>query len=304
MSETKRTLNPSYVAVLLAAAWLAAISLAKLLAGNPGDLPKVVLDRSPFGETPTFALVISIELSVALLALLRPRVGWIPLAGLYLVFEAVLASLIAAGAKSCGCAGGALSIPPVLMASVDGALLLFLVATAPWKRLASPKVHAGLVLAGLVVVAAAPWILVERRSTGPNASFVVLHPDRWVGQVVYDVQELTEHLQPADVEKLPADGILLLWRQSCEHCRDHLRALANDSKLNDGSHPIVLVQIRDDLKNDSVVDAMPQGAHVTHLAFREGPQFALQTPWELHVEGGTITQALDEERAQAADAER
>lgn len=291
--------NPSYVAVLLAAGWLAAISLMKMFAGNPSDLPKLVLDRAPFPPETTFPIVITIELAVALLACARPRIGWIPLVALYFVFEAVLVALIAQGAKSCGCAGGAISIPPMVMASIDSALLLFVLGTRPWSRLSGPRLDVRLVGAGLVALAAAPWFVVQERMHSAAPGFVVIHPLQWVGQLVYDVQELKDHLDPADVEKLPTDGLVLLWRQSCEHCRDHLRLLVNDKVKNDGSKPIVLVQILDDLKNAPVVDALPEGQHVTRLAFKQGPEFAIQTPWELHVEGGIVTRALDEEHARA-----
>ncbi|MBI5363066.1 MAG: hypothetical protein HZA53_07785 [Planctomycetes bacterium] len=285
--------------MLLATAWLALIACMKLFAGNPGDLPKVVLDRSPLAETPTFAVAIAVELSVALVALARPRIGWVLLAGLYLVFEAVLATLIASGAKSCGCAGGAISIPPLVMAAVDSVLLLLVVATQPWKRLVNPPVHWGVLAAGLAIVVSVPWFHVQKRAGGEKPAFVVLHPDRWVGQMVFDAPELVAQLEPADVEKLPTDGLVLLWRQSCDHCREHLLALANDKVRNDGSRPIVLVQLRDDLDKTSIVDVKPEGAHVTNLQFKIGPEFALQTPWELHVEGGVITKALDEEHAVA-----
>ena len=304
MSEPKRLLNPSYVAVLLATAWLAAIALMKLFAGNPGDLPRVVLDHTPFEATPTFALVIAVELSVALVALLRPRVGWVLLAGLYLVFEAVLAALIAAGAKSCGCAGGAITISPLVMCAIDTTLLLLLVASRPWKNLVDPRVPAGALVALVAVAIGFPWFKVEQRAGGETPAFLVLHPDRWVGQMIFDAPELVAHLEPADVEKLPTDGLVLLWRQSCDHCRDHLIALANDKVQHDGSKPIVLVQLRDDLDKSSQVEVFPEGAHVTRLQFKVGPTFAIQTPWELHVEGGTITKALDAEQSKAPPAGR
>ena len=71
---------------------------------------------------------------------------------------------------------------------------------------------------------------------------------------------------------------------------------------NDGTRLIALVQIKDDLDQTAIVDVMPEGAHVTKLAFKTGPQYTLQTPWEIHVEGGLVTQALDGEHAKAAAA--
>lgn len=292
----------SYVAILLASVWLAAIALLKLFAGNPGDLPKVVLDRSPFDPETTFPLAISIELAVAFVACVRPRVGWIALVGLYLVFEAVLAALIASGAKSCGCAGGAISIHPVVMSAIDGALLLFVLAMRPWSRTEGPRMGPVLLVAGLVVLAVAPWLKVRDRMQGGGGppAFVVLHPDRWVQQVIYDVPELKDHLEPGDLDKLPTDGLVLLWRQTCDHCKEHLAGIAGDRVQNDGTKPIALVQIKDDLDKTAIVDVMPEGPHVTKLAFKVGPQYTIQTPWEIHVEGGTVTRALDGEHAKAA----
>jgi hypothetical protein len=296
---------PSYVAILLASGWLAAIALLKLFAGNPMDLPKVVLEASPFDPETTFPLAIAIELVVALVALCRPRVGWIPLVGLYLVFEAVLAALIASGAKSCGCAGGAISIHPIVMSAIDGALLIGVLAGRPWRLQGGPWVGVPVLAVGLVVLAVAPFPIVSFRMRGNTTappSFVVLHPDRWVQQLIFDVPELKDHLEPGDLEKLPTDGLVLVWRQTCEHCRDHLRELVNDKVRNDGTKPIALVQIKDDLDKTAIVDVFPEGPHVTRLGFKVGPQYALQTPWEIHVEGGMVLRALDGEHAKAAAA--
>jgi hypothetical protein len=66
---------------------------------------------------------------------------------------------------------------------------------------------------------------------------------------------------------------------------------------NDASELILLVQIRDDLKDGRAVDLMPEGPNVSHAEFPENQQVVLQTPWELHVAGGVVTAALDEEHA-------
>lgn len=305
MSEANRTkFDAGYVAILLAASWLATISLLKLFSGNPGDLPPIVRERSPFSPETTLPIAITIELAIAFLALTRPRIGWIPLVAIYLVFELVLSTLIASGATSCGCGGGAIKIHPLVMASIDGALLAFVVLTRPWKRVGGPALHVGLLAAGLVVLAVAPALTIRGRQSDPTSasSFVMLEPNKWVGQLVFDVKDFQAHMQPADVEKLPTDGVIVLWRQGCEHCAKHLREMANDTALNDGSKQITLVQIKDDLKDGRAVDAMPQGPHVSMLEFKEGPTFVITTPWELSVEGGTITSALDEEQANAKKA--
>lgn len=311
--------NFAGIAVRLCATWLLVGALFKLFKANPGDLPKPFVALSPFGLVTTFVFAISVELAVVAFAYLRPKLGWIPLVLTFVFFEILLAQLIASGAKSCGCMGGAVTIAPALMATIDGALLLLVIAAQPWKH--TPKPNLGFVATAIVALACAayPWFQLHAElvydpnqtnptpvagtpTTGepaPSPRFIVIHPDQWVGTSIFEVNELTVHMEPGDADKLPTDGYVVLWRQSCEHCRDHLREMANDKAKNDGTKPIVLVQIQDDLKNASAVDAMPQGPHVTKIALRPGPEFAIQTPWEIVVEGGMVTAALDEEHAKA-----
>jgi len=73
--------------------------------------------------------------------------------------------------------------------------------------------------------------------------------------------------------------------------------LLSDDK--DETVPILLVQIRDDMNVGRAVDLMPNGPNVTHAELPENQEVVLQTPWELRVEGGVITAALDEEHAKA-----
>jgi hypothetical protein len=118
--------------------------------------------------------------------------------------------------------------------------------------------------------------------------WIVLEPDKWVGQTIYDIAELTPWVE---AEKLPTDGVLIFWRQGCSHCAEHLRALAG---LDKGEQPITLVQIRDDLKDGRAVDIMPEGGHVQQLFLPENLQVMLQTPHELELSGGQVTRSLDE----------
>jgi hypothetical protein len=100
------------------------------------------------------------------------------------------------------------------------------------------------------------------------------------------VTELTSYVDPA---LLPAEGRVVLWRQGCAHCAEHLQAM---KAADDGQLSILLVQIQDDLADARAVELMPEGEHVTHATFPEGLQFLLQTPWELRLEGGTITSVI------------
>jgi hypothetical protein len=298
ISPTRRKL--AYAAVALAAVWLLTGALAKLVAGNPMAMPPAVRANAPFGLDLTYHLVIAIELSLVALALLRPRWGWMPLVGLFGFFVVLLVPMVAAGEASCGCMGDSITFPPALMLAIDGALLAFLLATRPWVALrgpGSPWIAVGVAIAACW---AAPWVVIRSADGGPSpagtnggqpapeARYVVLEPERWIGRNVFEVEQLTSWVAP---ETLPLDGSIVIWRQGCDHCAAHLRKLA---AADDGSRQLLLVQVRDDLSNARAVDALPQGGHVGVFAFPENLQGAVETPCEVRVEGGVVTAALYE----------
>jgi hypothetical protein len=92
-----------------------------------------------------------------------------------------------------------------------------------------------------------------------------------------------------EADKLPVDGKLILWRQGCSHCKEHLAKMAS---TDDGTKPIVLLQIRDDLDQTAIVDLLPNGPHVVKIQFPENQQVMIETPWEIDVEGGNVTKAV------------
>jgi hypothetical protein len=104
--------------------------------------------------------------------------------------------------------------------------------------------------------------------------------------MIWDVTELTTYVDPG---LFPAEGRVVIWRQGCSHCAEHLQAM---KLADDGTLPILMVQIQDDLSDAKAVELMPEGEHVTHATFPEGLQFILQTPWELQLQGGTIASVL------------
>ena len=303
---TQRTERPltARVAVYLAATWLLAWALMKLFLGNPMEVPETVRTSSPFDAELTFKVAIAIELSVVCLAIVRPSWGWLPMAGLYAFFVALLVPMVASGAESCGCGGGAVKMPPLVMMAIDALLLAGLLVTRPWRALAGKGLPLVLLAVGLVVSWAAPWLVIRsaRNVVGPITAatvesagirYVELHPETWKGQAIHDVAELTQWIAP---EKLPIEGSIVFWRQSCPHCAKHMRELATK---DDGSRQFLLVQVQDDLANAPEVDAMPQGEHVTKFAFPEKLQGAFTTPFEVVVTGGNVTAVLTEKELHA-----
>lgn len=295
-------------ALRLAALWLAAGAVAKLFFGTPALLPAVIREHTPLSLDLTYTLVIGIEFALVALCLLRPRQAWPLMVALFAFFEFVLTTQLAAGATNCGCFGDGLHVPPALMIAVDSALLLFLLATKPWVALRARGAGIGIVLGACLLAFALPpvWIRVRQHegpvtppgtgTPGPvkQPDWLTLDPAKWIGKSVYEIEELAKWV-PA--EKLPTDGQIVLWRQGCTHCAEHLRAMANGDK---GDHPILLLQIQDDEKDSRAVDAMPAGAHVTTAEFPKGMQVVLETPWDITVAGGNVTAALDREQLEAA----
>jgi Methylamine utilisation protein MauE len=277
-------------ALRLCALWLATGALAKLFLGTPLLLPALIREHTPLSLNLTYTLVIGVEFALVALCFLRPRQAWPLMLALFVFFDLVLTTQIAAGEKSCGCFGDGPKISPKLMMAADSAFLLGLLATKPWASLRSRGAGIGLVLGAFVLAFAMPAFKIHERTSGTlekPPEFVELDPKHWVGRNVYEIEELTRWV-PA--EKLPTDGQIVLWRQGCEHCARHLRELANGDK---GEHPIVMIQIQDDLESSREVDAMPEGAHVSHFQLPKGMKLVLQTPWDVTVAGGDVTAAVD-----------
>lgn len=283
------------VAVRMAGLWILAGALAKLFLGTPKDLPKLVRDWTPVGLDLTFHLVISIELAIVSLAALKPRIAWPVVLALFAFFDFILVEQLKAGAKSCGCFGATIKVSPWHMLAVDSALILALLASRPWSTIAGRGLSTALLVVGLVVSAAAPWIVIRTpdAKVGGPSRYAIMEPQNWVGKGIDQIPELTRWVP---LEQIPTDGQIVLWRQGCTHCAAHLRLMASK---DDGSQQILLVQIRDDLKDSRAVDLMPQGPHVTSVELPENQEIVVTTPYEIRVAGGVITTALDEEHAKA-----
>lgn len=301
---TPNTNSKSSVAELVvraAGAWLLVGAIAKLFLGTPKDLPQLVHDLTPFDIDLTFRLVIGVELVIVCTAFLKPKLAWPVLVALFVFFDFVLASQLAAGAESCGCFGASIKVSPYLMLAIDTVLLVAMLVTQPWSRIRRPGVSIPIVGACAALLFALPWIVIRgaelpTAAAGTNASgtaaapvkarWITLKPDKWVGKSIFDIPEL---VSMTDADKLPIDGKLILWRQSCDHCKAHLARLASS---DDGTKPIVLLQIRDDLASTPLVDLMPNGPNVVKIQFPDNQDFMIQTPWEIDVENGNVTKAV------------
>jgi hypothetical protein len=292
---SRKDLTP--LAVRAAALWLAAGALFKLFAGTPADLP-AVLHELPIPTDLFFKLAIGVELSLVCAAVLRPRLAWLPMVALFLLFDGILAVALSQGAESCGCFGSSVTIPPAVMMGIDSVLLVGILLTRPWLSTSAGVGPAPLLpaLVAACLVLPFPWIgsaeiQVDEETGGFDAQkvrYVMIEPESWKDQLVYDTD--FARLFPEAIETLPTDGLYVFWRWTCDHCAEHLQRLAD---TDDGSRPIVLVRLTEaqDTPENRAVLAMPTGGHVTELALPVGPQYVIETPAEFVLEGGVVVSA-------------
>jgi len=285
------------LAVSLGALWLTAGALFKLLLGTPNDLPPIVRDF-PLALGLTYNLAITIELVVALLALLVPRYGWFLLAGVFVVFDAILSRML--DAPSCGCFGSSVTLAPWMMMAIDSALLLAMLATKPWKL--APRRVPVLVLAPLLALAAVlPGLLDRQADTGIPGGVVVadgngsetgqwleLDVKSWVGKPLGETP-LADFI---DLDALIQDGIWVLYRTTCDHCAKHLLHLAQTEV---GERMVTLVRLKERTDNEAnrVVHMMPEGGFVQHAELPDSLIYVITTPGELIVEDGIIVSARE-----------
>jgi hypothetical protein len=303
MSESPaRGPSAALLLVRLAAAWIALGALFKLFVGSPNDLPPMVREFV-LGPTLTFRLAIAIELSIALPALLLPRRLWGLVALQLGVFCAILVPLIASGAKSCGCFGSKVPIPPWVMLLVDGGLLAAILLARPWRL---PRPERGdlrflVPLAGALLFAwIAPFVLIATGvSLAPSAGaatssatprelprFVDWKPEQWVGKPIGE----TDLAALLDVTPYPGDATWVLYSPTCEHCAAYLRRMEAD--FASAPKVYVFVKLPGDEGSEPAVDVMPPGEHAelpTQVAY------VITPPWELTLEGGVVTAAVHPE---------
>jgi len=299
MSEEKTTPGlRAHLSILLPSLWLATGASFKLFAGTPKDLPPVLFDLGLDIDT-VFRVAIGIELSIVFLSLLRPALGWRLLALQYVVFLALLAQLAASGAASCGCMGSSVTLTPLTMIGIDGALLALLLTARPGRlRFAArgPAWLAPALVAGALVF---PWVYIDAGTTPsiPDPAegtgqptkvekprYVVLEPGKWEGQDVFSIPLASW----VDFESgaLPIDGLYVFYRQTCDHCREHLMKLFEE----DVGFPMVLVKINEkgDNEENDMIDVKPQGPHILEIELDPEIEWVIETPADLELAGGMV----------------
>jgi hypothetical protein len=115
--------------------------------------------------------------------------------------------------------------------------------------------------------------------------YVVLKPWQWTGKPIWETQLATW----VDTSEFPLDATVILYLDTCEHCAEHLHALAD---LDDDETEYVLVQLPTPSRSPhpTRVFRLPPGLHVK---LPSATRWNLRVPWELRLEGGVVVDAVD-----------
>lgn len=119
--------------VRIAGAWIAMGGALKTFTGLPSDLPVPILSLD---LDPLLVLTVAaaVELLVGTVAIVAPRLGWLPVTALLGLFITILAGHWWQGGGSCGCFGTAVAFPAWLMLAIDAVLLGGTLATIRRQR--------------------------------------------------------------------------------------------------------------------------------------------------------------------------
>jgi len=272
--------------------WVIAGAVFKLVWGTPADLPRIVQELPPdLGLT--FRVVIAAEMSIGLLALLKPRWAWLLVMALLILFDVTLITQIQEGAASCGCFGSKIPISPALMLGIDTTLLILLIVSRPWESMGRDAVNDLVLVLVLALTLPLPWVLDRElrgrgNADGPGglAAFTVLEIEEWAGKLLTDT-ELAAHL---DLSKLPDSGLWILWRDSCDVCAALFEYL---QVAEFGDRPLVLIHLPEpNLPEDErKVHELPTQPFVHQAEMPADRAWLLETPGALVVQDGCVSWA-------------
>lgn len=145
------------VVVRIVATYVLLGAAAKVLWGAPSDLPAALLQMVRWDEQVLFDLVISVELFVAGLAIVSPKIGWPLVSAALTGFVIVLVQQLRGGETSCGCFGSALTVPTQVMLGIDLLALIGVALLQPWSSLRSTSWRAWAVVPAPLLAVVGVW---------------------------------------------------------------------------------------------------------------------------------------------------
>lgn len=273
--------------------WILVGCALKAFVGTPGDLPAILRSLPlPLPIGTTFALVLGIEAFVGIAMLLRPGRAW-PLATLVLlVFIAVLTTQVVAGAKSCGCFGSKIQVPPWAMLAIDLTMLALLFVSRPWRLAHGGRGDLVAVVLALAAAIALPTLVDREAVAGAPASAVAglrkwasLDVTTWKGKKVTDL-DLAKWVDLSTAH----DGVWYLYRDSCQICALCLQNVAVNER---GEREVTLIRIGEtgEAAAHQEVHMLPTGPFVHRIELPSTVDWSVTAPTRVVVEGGVVTSA-------------
>ncbi len=334
------------VVVRIVATYVLLGAVAKVLWGAPSDLPAALLDMVRWNERHLFDLVIFVELFVAGLALVSPKIGWPLVSAALTGFVIVLVQQLRTGEASCGCFGSAFTVPTQVMLGIDLFALIGIALVQPWSSLRSTSWRGWAVVPAPLIAAVGVWY-VHSATIGPAPS----HPDLDDSALVNQASDASQNeqlavdppptsasppeperapepiatpqpatpkesdwrlparlpriitLRPpdwvnhplrqcalatwADTSKMPKDGTLIFYYDTCPHCAEHIEAKADSADRVD--YVFIQLPTARNIRYPRVVHELPRGLHVKLPA---GPRWQIETPWDVVVRNGIVIDVI------------
>lgn len=313
MSDHQPIPASARIPILLAVLWLLAGASFKLFAGTPNDLPETIQNFPVLKPVWTFRFAIGTEFALGALVLLNPRRGWLPLALLFVFFDFLLYQMGAAGESKCGCFGGNTPewLTPFVMMVFDTVLLIGVLVARPWRfepgqTLLPRKLLTPALLISLIAL---PWLApksfrqatppkpgakptepkdgegetgtagdgtTEDEGTDSGGDWYAFTPSGWDGMTIGET-DLAQWLDggPDMAWMIPTPAYVIIYRNDCEHCREHFIELQNNPITD---RAIALIRIPDD-KGDNVVDDVKPMDAAVDLVLTELPRgYGITTP--------------------------
>jgi len=112
---------------------------------------------------------------------------------------------------------------------------------------------------------------------------ITLRPPDWINQPLRQCALATW----ADTSKMPEDGTLIFYYDTCSHCAEHIEAKADSADRVD--YVFMQLPTARSSRYPRVVHELPRGLHVKLPA---GPRWQIKTPWDVVVRNGIVIDAI------------
>ncbi len=295
--------------------WLVTGAAFKFLENTPSNLPEPVIKMAGLlGLDLGFVLhyAVAVELVVAGIILLLPRLARAVAVLLLGFFAVILVWETVSGAATCGCFGS-VTVPPWATLLVDGSLFVAVLLFAPRGREFDPPtpVRTALALAWTLGVFAVAFGLQPGSGSAANASipsavgssegtteatpvpdppdYYLPDYDSWVGKRWRDL-DIARWVQNAPSFLGSGTAFVVLYRKDCEHCHELLSTYFS----GDPPFPTLLVAVpeKNGFPTKGVLPLPCTGCTIRELP--KGCDWFFQTPVVVRFEDGVVTCVAEE----------